>query len=133
MVDDGAQKERRERTRVRTGLDARVQSGGLVVRGRVRDLSLKGVYLLCRPRVHEGADCRVTLVLTGADTPVPLEVDGRVVYTDDGGMAIEFTEMPADSLYHLRNLVLYNSQDTERVERELQQPPIFRRRNPSGI
>jgi hypothetical protein len=131
MVDDWSQGERREGTRVHTALDGRVRSGGLVVRGRVRDLSLKGVYLLCRPHVQAGADCRVTLVLTGAETPVPVEVDGRVVSIDERGMAIEFTEMPVESLDYLRNLVLYNSSDTERVEREFQQPPNFKRRKPS--
>ena len=131
MGDEWGAGERREGTRVHTALDGRVRSGGLVVRGRVRDLSLKGVYLLCRPHVQAGADCRVTLVLTGAETPVPVEVDGRVVSIDERGMAIEFTEMPVESLDYLRNLVLYNSSDTERVEREFQQPPIFRRRKPS--
>ena len=43
-------------------------------------------------------------------------------------MAVQFNEMETDSFVHLRNLVLYNSADTARVEQELRDHLGLRRR-----
>ncbi|MFZ5863955.1 MAG: PilZ domain-containing protein [Nitrospirota bacterium] len=123
--------ERRQWTRVTTGLDVRVEAAGLTVRGRVRDLSLAGVYLFCDPPFPKGTACSVTLVLVGADPPLTIELNGHVVHAETEGMGIEFTEMPVDSLGHVRNLVRYNTEDSDFVEDELQRPPFPKSRRPT--
>jgi hypothetical protein len=54
--------------------------------------------------------------------PMRIETGGRVVRTEDGGMAIHFEEISdLDSFDHLRNLVMSNSSiHTAQVEEELQ-------------
>ena len=129
--DAASAHDRRQWTRVPTALEARVESAGVVIRGRVRDLSLTGVYVLCDPRFPEGVPCRVTLVLMGTEPPLTVEFAGRVVHAEDDGMGIELTELPVTSLDHVRNLILYNSPDPDRVEEELHRPPILRRHEPT--
>jgi hypothetical protein len=117
--DAASAQDRRQWTRVPTALEARVESAGSVIRGRVRDLSLTGVYVLCAPRFPEGVPCRVTLVLMGAEPPLTVELAGRVAHAEDDGMGIELTEMPVTSVDHVRNLIVDHSQDPDRVEEDL--------------
>jgi hypothetical protein len=98
-----------------------VTGGPPKISGRGRDLSVKGVYVECPKSLPPSTPCEVTIVLSGTPEPMQVHVTGRVVYAEPGGMGIEFMEVDVDSFIHLRNLVLYNSVDTEQVEREFQQ------------
>lgn len=113
---------RREFTRVRLAVGVEVdQPGRPKISGRGRDLSVKGVYVECSKPLPPSTPCDVTIVLSGTPEPMQVHVTGRVVYAEPGGMGIEFVEVDVDSFIHLRNLVLYNSVDTEQVEREFAQ------------
>jgi hypothetical protein len=86
---------------------------------QVRDVSMKGLYLLCEQPLPMGAECRITLLLGDKENPVRIEVGGKVARVDADGMGVEITEIVGvESFAHLRNLVLYNSSNTEQVERE---------------
>jgi hypothetical protein len=115
----------REFTRVSTEIEAEVTA---TVSGHTRDVSVKGIYLFCRQPLPVGTPCRVALVVGGRQSPLRIEVTGRVVRVDDAGMAVEFSEMGVDSFDHLRRLVLYNSTDTDQVEQELKSHLGLKRR-----
>ncbi len=120
---------RREFTRVRLAVGVEVdQPGRPKISGRGRDLSVKGVFVECRQPLPPSTPCEVTIVLSGTPEPMQVHVTGRVVYTESAGMGIEFFEVDVDSFIHLRNLVLYNSVDTEQVEREFSQHIGLKRR-----
>jgi hypothetical protein len=86
---------------------------------KVKDVSMKGLYLLCDQPLPMGAECRVTLLLGDKENPVRIEVGGKVVRVDTDGMGLEITEIVGvESFEHLRNLVRYNSPDTNQVEQE---------------
>ena len=44
---------------------------------------------------------------------------GEVVRVDPGGLALHFTEIDADSFYHLKNIIYYNSKDPDLIDLEL--------------
>jgi hypothetical protein len=86
---------------------------------QVKDVSMKGLYLLCEQPLPMGTACRVTLLLGDKESPVRIEVGGQVARVDTDGMGVEITEIVGvESFEHLRNLVLYNSPNTDRVEQE---------------
>ncbi len=89
-----------------------------VVSADVRDVSLNGLYAACSGRLPPGSRCDVLLVLGGPGSEVRLSMRGRVARADRAGLGIEFTAMGLDTYYHLRNLVLFNSDDRARVEQE---------------
>lgn len=123
-----ASANRREFTRVRLTVGVEVkESGHEKISGQGRDLSLKGVYVRSPQQLPAGTRCEVTLVLSGTPEPMYVHVTGRVVYADAQGMGIEFMEVDLDSFNHLRNLVLYNALDTERIEREFDEHLGIRR------
>jgi hypothetical protein len=111
---------KREFTRVPIQLDVELSSPQPANDAcQVKDVSLKGIYLLCDNPLPIGSDCRVALLLGGGETPIRIEVGGKVARADTGGMGLEITEIVGvDSFEHLQNLVLYNASDTEQVEQE---------------
>lgn len=91
-----------------------------IVSGDVRDVSLKGLYVAAPARLPPDSRCEVLLVLGGPESEVRLSLRGRVARVDRAGMGVEFLDMGLDTFYHLRNLVLFNSDDRARVEAEFQ-------------
>jgi hypothetical protein len=83
------------------------------------DLSLKGVFV---PGVsgHEvGENCQVSLQLTGSTSQLSLEIKGTVVRVEEDGLALHFYEMDLDSFFHLKNILYYNSEDPDVLDKEL--------------
>jgi hypothetical protein len=115
---------RRTRTRVPFHTQVDIQATGMKLRNlETRDLSHKGVFLLGDSPLQEGQGCTVSIHLSGneATTPV-LHMEGKVARITKDGTAIDFISMDPDTYMHLRNLVLLNADDPEKVEREFSQP-----------
>ena len=119
-----AREEKRRNVRVRFKTSAvlePLEAGGLgpVVVERTRDLSLKGIY--CETPIHwpPGTKAKITLRLTGTSSELSIRMKGHVVRSDEGGMALLFDETDLESLYHLKNILYYNTGDPERIDREL--------------
>jgi hypothetical protein len=82
---------------------------------------MKGIYLLCDNPLPVGSDCRVALLLGDGETPICIEVAGKVARVDPTGMGLEIIEIVGlESFEHLRNLVRYNASDPDQVEHEFQ-------------
>ena len=111
--------DKREFTRVEVHVEVEAAAGPQrIVSGRVRNVSLNGVFMVCAEKLPAGEPCSVALILAGRDEPLRIEADGRVARIDDDGVAIEFTQVAPDDLGHLRNLVLYNAGQPDEVEEE---------------
>lgn len=101
--------EERQHTRLPLRLEVRISGGSrTLVSGKTRDISRESVYVFAERPLPRGSACQVVLLLTGPSSTLRIEVSGRVVRADDHGMAIDFTEVGLDSLFHLRNLMQYN-------------------------
>lgn len=123
---------RREFTRVPLAIEADILSGDIpILSGRTKDLSMKGLYLLCDERLPIGTACRIALLLSGRGpaaslTPAMLtiQLDGKVVRATESGLGIEFHEIIGrESFEYLRCLLLHHSQvsqATEQVKHELE-------------
>lgn len=113
--------EQREFTRVPVSVATELKTGQAdAIFGRAEDVSLKGVFVVSSKKFPPRTECsfEFTLPATG-DQMVRVKGRGVVARIDPLGMAIEFNELDADSVGHLRNLVLYNAPDAEKVEHEI--------------
>ncbi|MFH1091513.1 MAG: PilZ domain-containing protein [Pseudomonadota bacterium] len=90
-----------------------------------RDLSLKGLYIETGENLALDTEVEIYLELSGASPDLELHMKGRVVRQDPGGLAVDFVEVDLDSFSHLRNIVLYNSEDPAEVDQELVSKPAF--------
>lgn len=130
-MENKSDSEAREFTRVPIKIDAEVTSGGKTVfSDQTQDVSMKGLFMLCHgsKNLPEGSLCDVALFLGGKEGGVRIEVKGLVERSTSRGMGIQFTEIGLDSYEHLHNLVLYNSQDSHKVEREIKDHIGLKRR-----
>jgi len=91
---------------------------GEVASGETRDLSLNGLKISSPVVFAEGAACTVALLLKMGQQSLTIDARGIVTRCAGNEMALAFSEVDADSLEHLRNLILYNSPDGELADRE---------------
>lgn len=98
------------RCRLRARGEVRLPSG-VLLEGRTQDISLKGVWFATERSLPVGNSVRVCLSLHSGDEQYHIETQGVVVRVGPGGVGIEFTEIDSASIEHLRNLVLFNTED----------------------
>jgi|SRR3972149_10522272 len=110
----------REFTRVPVNMEVEVVSGKSTIVGYLtKDVSLNGLFLTSEEKFPVGTDCRLAIFLGGRKRKQRIKVKGKVVRAEERGMAFTFQEiLGGDSFAHLRNLVLYNSPENQRIERE---------------
>jgi len=114
---DPASSNKREFSRSHVHVTTTVSRGATRVSGKLRDVSMKGVFVTCDASGLTGGEaCSVEVVLS---EEVRVSLKGHVVRAEPTGLAIVLDEIPVESFHHLQQLVIYNADDPERVEREL--------------
>ena len=109
----------RDFTRVPICIEAEiVTEGRRLICHETRDVCMKGLFAKTTETLQIGEDCVVIVRLGGPTSDLRIEVAGRVVRSDTEGLAVEFSEIGMDSYFHLKNLVLYNSENIEQAELE---------------
>jgi hypothetical protein len=117
--DHDAKNDGREFTRVHVQLSVKVSTNqGTVVSDRTLDVSMKGLFIHADKQFPVGTPCDIVLIL-GTEPPLEVQVRGKVQRCIPDGMGLEITEIPLDSYSHLQNIVMYNSQDSHQVEKEI--------------
>ncbi|HID97996.1 MAG TPA: PilZ domain-containing protein [Thermodesulfobacteriaceae bacterium] len=114
--------DRRDNVRVPFTTGACIRAEGQVIpiiTEKTKDLSLRGLYCFTDIKYPDGTPCDIELHLTGTTSRLVLNIRGRVVRSDIRGMAMKFDEMDADSFFHLKNVLYYNTGDPELIDREL--------------
>jgi len=83
------------------------------------DVSLNGLRIQSDEHFEADCMCDVKVVLGGqGGEPIVIEAHGCVVRSDGQFIAIHFDNLDLEGYSHLKNLILYNSLDTDQVERE---------------
>lgn len=105
-------------TRVTIPVGAHIVQGVHTVEGTVTDISMNGTSVRCDwSGLQKGKECRITLTL-GEEETITIRAEGRVVRGRDDGVAIAFEAVDLESIPHLRNLILYNAEETDQVQQE---------------
>lgn len=111
--------EKRNFTRVHFETEATVFFRGTKIRGEVRDLSLKGLFLETSESIPPGESLEIKISLSGASSELSIRLKGTSVRQEHDGVAVGFQEMDLDSFIHLRNTIAYNRVDEEEVMDEV--------------
>lgn len=117
---------RRRFTRVPFGVEARVHVGKKTVTvDRIRDISLGGCFLPVSMDQLDllvsgavGGTCGIDIALTGATSELVVKMDAKIVRSGPEGVAVTFTKVTPDSLFHLQNIIRYNATDADEVDEE---------------
>ncbi len=74
---------------------------------------------MCQFSLPVGTKCRVVILLGDQqDKSAKIEVRGTVLRGQGDGIVVSFSEMTMETYNHLKNVVLYNTPETEKVENE---------------
>lgn len=112
--------EKREFTRVPITFEVQLTVGDKVLEGCVvKDLSMKGMLVVTGERFPLGSPCEAVISLVEGQAEI--HTSGTVAALHPQGFGMEFSTIDGlDSYMHLRNLVLFNTEDVDKVEEEFQ-------------
>ncbi len=116
--------EKRRFSRVIFNVRAKLAVGEQILEaGHIYDLGIGGCLFPTAATPIVGSPCRVAIFLSGANSEPSIRVEGEIVRADSGQIAVKFTAIDPDSLFHLQNIILHNSQDPDKVEEEISNHP----------
>jgi len=105
-------------TRVNIPVQAVITQKGVDLQGMVTDISMNGTSICCEwQSLQQDCECGVVLTL-GEEETVTITAAGRVVRGHDDVIAIAFESVNLESIPYLRNLILYNAEETDQVQNE---------------
>lgn len=89
----------------------------------ISSLSVGGCLLPLALETEQGTPCRLTIRLEGTAEEVAVAAEGKVIRSGPDGVAVQFTRIDPDSLFHLQNIIRYNAPDADLIEFELSRHP----------
>jgi hypothetical protein len=118
MVTQSTEKRGFSRVPFNTEVEVRAQGRSIQSREGI-DISMSGIRLSTREAVPPAeTPCQVRIALGGSENPVIIDAKGKLVRSQEGSMAVEFTELDLDSYHHLQLVIVNNADDPERAEQE---------------
>ena len=112
---------KRSHTRVPSKLEADlVFEEGEACMGFLENISLRGLFMRTDRCVPVGSAGRVKLHLGGRGHGLVVGIEGVAVRSDENGVGVRFSGMAQDAFAVLQDLVLYNAENREQVEAEME-------------
>ena len=87
-------------------------------RGEVQDISLKGMFVKTGEKIAAGEMVEVMVSLTGDSSCLSINLEGVVLRAVEEGIALQYRKVDLDAFIHLRNIVSYNLDNSEKVMEE---------------
>ncbi len=111
---------RREFIRIPFNTEVIIDAGDSVIRSKKGlNVSMNGIHLSSVASIlAPGTSCHVALHLQGVEDGVKIEASGKIIRSAPNDLAIEFTDLDLDSYQHLRLLILNNTDEPEKAEKE---------------
>ena len=117
-------KEMRRFTRIPFRVSAEIMAKDFSCRAEeILNLSVGGCLLPVKADLEPGTECRVRIIMDGTASGLRIKVKGAIMRSEAGVVAVKFTEIDPESLFHLQNIIRYNAPDYEAVEKEIQNHP----------
>ncbi len=90
---------------------------------KINNLSLNGCLLPIEADLKLGTECHVRILLSATNSELSVQVEGKIIRCEACAVAIKFTGIEPDSLFHLQNIIRYNFENTETIEQEISNHP----------
>lgn len=119
--------EKRRFTRIPFKVKAEMRVGKILYSAEViENLSIGGCLLPINAVFERGTTCQIRILLTGSSSDLDVKIDGDITRCDANTVAVKFTHIDPDSLFHLQSIVRYNSPDPDAIEEEIVKHPTPR-------
>ena len=90
---------------------------------QIENLSVGGCLFPASGNFPLGTACKVVILLAGALGSPLVSVTGRIVRSDPDRVGVKFTGIDPDSLFHLHNILRFNTSDPDQIELEIDDHP----------
>jgi len=112
--------EKRLFTRVSSSLEVDlVFNDGHQLSGRLRNLSMRGLFLASDATPRIGSVCDVRVYLAGREHHILVEVKGQVARCAEGGVGVRFVTLSYDAFDQLREIVASAAFDRSVIDEEI--------------
>ena len=118
----------RKHTRVAVHVSAEIYiEDGDVLKGTTRNMSFGGAFINIDDlpdNVPEiGTNCELHLKLGSSEAPLTVPVKCKLARTNTEGLGIEFVSTTIEGYWHFKNLMVYNSPESDHLLQELETHP----------
>jgi hypothetical protein len=118
---------RRGRVRAKYDTNVAITDGKTTISSdHTQDISLNGVSIISNKSFPVGSECDLTITLNSTVAHLQLRLNCTVVREMENGFAVTFKEMDIETYQHLKNIILYNSDDPEAFLRQCEERPGFK-------
>ena len=123
-----ADSNNRKHTRVAVHVTAEIyMEAGAVLKGTTRNMSFGGAFVnidideSTAPSI--GEKCELHLKLGSSEAPLTVPVKCKLARSNADGLGIEFLSTTIEGYWHFKNLMVYNSPESDRLLQELETHP----------
>lgn len=109
----------RQFSRVKFDVVATIGTAERRFHGNVKNLSMRGMFLVTDERLPLGEPVEITIALSGTLPEISISFSGKVCRDADDGLGLLFEKIDLDSYTHLKNIIAYNIDDAEKVMEEI--------------
>lgn len=116
--------ERRRFTRIPFNVNAEITvNDSLYTVKEISNLGVGGCLVPIKEHVEPGTPCHVKILLSGTIREMSIEIDGEIKHSTPDALAVRFTRIDPEGLFHLHNIIRYNSPDPDTIDREISEHP----------
>ena len=116
--------EKRKFTRIPFKVSAEITGHDFSYKAEeILNLGIGGCLVPVKADLKPGTECDFKIIMSGTASKLNIRIKGTIVRCDAVVVAIKFTGIDTDSLFHLRNIIRYNSPDPNAVEQEILDHP----------
>jgi PilZ domain len=109
----------RKFSRVHFNVGATIRIDDRQFQGAVENLSMTGMFMVTNEQLTEGKVADITIILTGTLPEIAVNFTGVVTRIAEDGVGFTFEKMDLDSYTHLKNIIAYNIDDSDKVMEEI--------------
>ena len=110
--------EKRSNTRILFNVSAIIKYKDKEIKGNVVNLSLNGILVKTDEEIPVGGEIIINIMMEGSTSQLTINLDGIVKRSGKSEIAAEFKSIDLDSFIHLKNIVIYNEGDEEKIMKE---------------
>ncbi len=118
-------KKRRERSQYNSKVV--IKTSERIIESTMSDnVSLNGIFVESKELLPLNTKCKIEITLSASSDNIKLKMDAKVARVTETGMGLSFEIMDIETFRHIKNLVLYNSDEPNKIIDQCEQFPGFK-------
>ncbi|MBT1072060.1 PilZ domain-containing protein [Pelotalea chapellei] len=109
----------RKFSRVDFKINTSISTANRIFTAEVQNLSMNGMFIKTSEHLTIDEAVDITMTLTGSYPEISLGFQGKVCRITEVGVGFHFEKIDLDSYTHLKNIIAYNIDDSEKVMEEV--------------